>query len=78
MLIDEKIKNLPGYYDTMYLDGYTPEQITESKAHFMGAQATPYREMTAVFLFSRNIPPPPTARKYFGTILEHSCHKELV
>ena len=27
MLIDEYYKNLPEYYDTMYMDGYTPEQI---------------------------------------------------
>lgn len=31
MLIDEYFKNLPDYYDTMYLDGYTPEQIMEAK-----------------------------------------------
>lgn len=30
MLIDEYYKNLPDYYDTMYLDGYTPEQIMEA------------------------------------------------
>ena len=30
MLIDEYFKNLPDYYDTMYLDGYTPEQIMEA------------------------------------------------
>lgn len=29
MLIDEYYKNLPEYYDTMYMDGYTPEQIME-------------------------------------------------
>ena len=29
MLIDEYFKNLPDYYDTMYLDGYAPEQIME-------------------------------------------------
>ena len=31
MLIDSFHKNLPDYYDTMYLDGYTPEQIMEAK-----------------------------------------------
>lgn len=30
MLIDEYYKNLPEYYDTMYMDGYTPEQIMEA------------------------------------------------
>ena len=30
MLIDEYYKNLPDYYDTMYMDGYTPEQIMEA------------------------------------------------
>lgn len=30
MLINEYHKNLPDYYDTMYLDGYTPEQIMEA------------------------------------------------
>ena len=29
MLIDEYHKNLPDYYDTMYLDGYTPEHEKE-------------------------------------------------
>lgn len=31
MLIDEYFKNLPDYYDTMYLDGYTSEQILEAQ-----------------------------------------------
>jgi len=35
MLIDEYFKKLPDYYDTMYLDGYTPEQITEAKHRSM-------------------------------------------
>ena len=35
MLIDEYHKNLPDYYDTMYLDGYTPEQIMEAKHRSM-------------------------------------------
>ena len=26
-LIDQYFRNVPEYYDTMYLDGYTPEQI---------------------------------------------------
>lgn len=30
MLINEFHKNLPEYYDTMFLDGYTPEQIMEA------------------------------------------------
>ena len=30
MLIDQFHKNLPEYYDTMYQDGYTPEQIMEA------------------------------------------------
>ena len=30
MLINEYYKNLPEYYDTMYMDGYTPEQIMET------------------------------------------------
>ena len=30
MLINEYHKNLPEYYDTMYMDGYTPEQIMEA------------------------------------------------
>ena len=35
MLIDEYFKSLPDYYDTMYLDGYTPEQIMEAKHRSM-------------------------------------------
>lgn len=35
MLIDEYFKNLPDYYDTMYLDGYTPEQIMEAQHRSM-------------------------------------------
>lgn len=27
MLLDNLYKNLPEYYPSMYLDGYTPEQI---------------------------------------------------
>ena len=26
-LIDQYFRNVPEYYDTMYMDGYTPEQI---------------------------------------------------
>lgn len=26
-LIDQYFNNIPEYYDTMYMDGYTPEQI---------------------------------------------------
>ena len=26
-LIDQYFRNVPEYYDTMYLDGYTPDQI---------------------------------------------------
>ena len=26
-LIDQYFRNIPEYYDTMYMDGYTPEQI---------------------------------------------------
>ena len=35
MLIDEYYKNLPEYYDTMYMDGYTPEQIMEAHRRSM-------------------------------------------
>lgn len=35
MLIDEYFKNLPDYYETMYLGGYTPEQIMEAKHRSM-------------------------------------------
>lgn len=35
MLIDEYFKNLPDYYDTMYLDGYTPAQIMEAQHRSM-------------------------------------------
>ena len=35
MLINEFHKNLPEYYDTMYLDGYTPEQIMEAHRRSM-------------------------------------------
>ena len=35
MLINEYHKNLPEYYDTMYLDGYTPEQIMEAHRRTM-------------------------------------------
>ena len=30
-LIDEYFKNVPEYYDTMYADGFTPEQILYAK-----------------------------------------------
>ena len=40
MLLDIYHKNLPDYYDPMYLDGYTPEQIMEAKHRSM---ATEYR-----------------------------------
>lgn len=26
-LVDDNFKNVPEYYDWMYLDGYTPEEI---------------------------------------------------
>ena len=26
-LVDDNFKNVPDYYDWMYLDGYTPEEI---------------------------------------------------
>ena len=35
MLINEFHKNLPEYYDTMYLDRYTPEQIVEAHRRTM-------------------------------------------
>ena len=35
MLINEFHTNLPEYYDTMYLDGYTPEQIMEAHRRTM-------------------------------------------
>ena len=35
MLIDSYHKNLPDYYASMYLDGYTPEQIMEAKHRSM-------------------------------------------
>ena len=35
MLINEYHKSLPEYYDTMYLDGYTPEQIMEAHRRTM-------------------------------------------
>ena len=35
MLINQFHKNLPEYYDSMYLDGYTPEQIMEAKHRSM-------------------------------------------
>ncbi len=34
-LIDEYFKNVPEYYDTMYADGFTPEQILYAKRRQM-------------------------------------------
>ena len=34
-LIDEYSKNVPEYYDTMYADGFTPEQILYAKRRQM-------------------------------------------
>ena len=47
MLIDECFKNLPDYYDTMYLDGYTPEQILEAQHRSMGKKYRQKREEAA-------------------------------
>ena len=52
MLIDQFHKNLPEYYDTMYLDGYTPEQIMEAHHRSMtkkyfAAQKRPQEEAAA-------------------------------
>lgn len=47
MLIDEYFKNLPDYYDTMYLDGYTPEQILEAQHRSMRKQYQRKREEAA-------------------------------
>ena len=104
MLIDDYHKNLPDYYDRVYLDvfalcsssKYIAWEIgsaglplflslldlwqacdPKSKPHFTGEWPTHTVLLWPWFLFSRNIPPPPTARKYFGTILEHSHRKEV-
>lgn len=34
-LIDEYFKNVPEYYDIMYADGFTPEQILYAKRRQM-------------------------------------------
>ncbi len=34
-LIDQYFKNVPEYYDTMYADGFTPEQILYAKRRQM-------------------------------------------
>lgn len=34
-LIDKYFKNIPEYYDTMYADGFTPEQILYAKRRQM-------------------------------------------
>lgn len=47
MLIDEYFKNLPDYYDTMYLDGYTPEQIMEAMHRSMRKKYQRKREEAA-------------------------------
>ena len=47
MLIDEYHKNLPDYYDTMYLDGYTPEQIMEAKHRSMAKECRRIQEAAA-------------------------------
>lgn len=47
MLIDEYFKNLPDYYDTMYLDGYTPEQILEAQHRRMRKKYQRKREEAA-------------------------------
>ena len=47
MLINEYHKNLPEYYDTMYMDGYTPEQIMEAKRWSMRKEYQRKREEAA-------------------------------
>ena len=47
MLIDEYFKNLPDYYDTMYLDGYLQEQILEAQHRSMRKKYQHKREETA-------------------------------
>lgn len=47
MLIDEYFKNLPDYYDTMCLDGYTPEQILEAQHRSMRKKYQRKREEAA-------------------------------
>lgn len=47
MLIDDYFKNLPDYYDAMYLDGYTPEQILEAQHRSMRKQYQRKREEAA-------------------------------
>ena len=47
MLIDEYHKSLPDYYDTMYLDGYTPEQIMEAKHRSMAKEYRRRQEAAA-------------------------------
>ena len=34
-LIDKYFRNVPEYYDTMYADGFTPEQILYAKRRQM-------------------------------------------
>ena len=47
MLINQFHKNLPEYYDSMYLDGYTPEQIMEAMHRTMRKQWESKRQQTA-------------------------------
>lgn len=47
MLIDEYFKNLQDYYETMHLDGYTPEQILEAQHRSMRKKYQRKREEAA-------------------------------
>lgn len=48
-------------------------RLLESNPHFVGAQTSPYQEITAVFLLSQNIPPAADSKEIlwnnFGTQL---------
>ena len=47
MLIDSDHKNLPDYYASMYLDGYTPAQILEAKRRSMAKEYRRRQEAAA-------------------------------
>ena len=47
MLIDSFHKNLPDYYDTMYLDGYKPYEIHEAASNSIIKQYMERQEESA-------------------------------
>ena len=47
-LADYYNRNIPEYYDTMYLDGYTPEQIMTAFRKKLARECEERREATEI------------------------------